>query len=411
MNQDTFENKIIPWIGTLWFLVSINSFFLWFAFGRIIRYIAFLGMLYASLMLSKKFKATIYNLPIFLSLLFYFLWSLGFIDNQYALIIKILNFIPLFLLLFWPKNVFNNCYEILRKVIIFFAIGSSIVSVLSFVGVLEYLPHFTFEGRSALHQSRGIVYYVYGAFVTLHSVSAGISSRACGPLQEPGHWGIILGLFYLIDWYALKKRNIWIIICGILTFSSGFWAMFLFVEIFNLFSKKAFGKTILYMSTIIIALFIILLLLPQNTKDDVTYLLFGRNLENVYENFEETGSLDDALDVRASNFSLNRYNNLRFDEYLFGTGYRDTSAALSDYRGTILYMGLIGFILSIIPSFLIIRRANWRLAISLFLSLFLIYLHRGWMLFSSYIYFLAFLAVTLSTMPRVETDKYLAKQE
>ena len=368
-------------------------------------------MLYASLMLSKKFKATTYNLPVFLSLLLYFLWSLGFSENQYALVIKILNFIPLCFLLFWPKNAFNNFYEVLRKVIIFFAIGSSIVSVLSFVGVLDYIPHFTFEGRSALHQSRGVVYYVYGAFVTLHSVSAGISSRACGPLQEPGHWGIFLGLFYLIDWYALKKRNIWIIICGILTFSSGFWAMFLFVEIFNLFSKKVFGKTIMYVSTIIIALFIILLLLPQNTKDGVTYLLFGRNLENVYESFEETGSLDDALNERASNYSIERYNNLRFDEYLFGTGYRDTSAALSDYRGTILYMGLIGFVLSIIPSLLIIRRANWRLTISMFLSLFLIYLHRGWMFFGSYLYFLAFLAVTLSTMPRTETDNCLAKEE
>lgn len=409
MNQYTFENKIIPWIVTLWFFVSINSFFLWFGFGRIIQIIAFFGMLFASLKLLKKFKITTYNLPIFLSLLVYVLWSVGFISNQYALLIKTFNFIPLFLLLFWPKDVFNDCYKVLRKAVIFFAIGSSVVSILSFVGVLYYLPHFTFGAHSQLHESKGIGYFVYGAFVVLYS-SAGISSRACGPLQEPGHWAIILGLFYLIDWYVLRKRNVWIIICGILTFSSGFLAMVLFVEIFNLFSKKYIGKTIRYLSTLIIVLYIGFLLLPQDTKDQVVYLLFERNLESVFESFDETGSLDDALDARASDYSLRRYDNMTIDDFLFGTGYRDTSAAVSDYRGTILYMGLIGLILSIIPVVLIIRRAKWMLAVSLCLCLFLIYLHRGWMFFSSYIYFLAFLAVTLCSIPRVETDKYLTKK-
>ena len=309
------------------------------------------------------------------------------------------------LLLFWPQESLSNCYKLLRKIIVFFAIGSSIVSVLSLMGVLQYLPCFTFEGRSDLHRDRGIVYFVYGVFVSING-----GPRACGPIQEPGHWAVFLGLFYLIDWYVLQKRNIWFVIGGFFTFSSAFWIMFLSVEILNLFSKSTFRNTILYLSSIIISFYIVFLVLPQNIKDDILYFFFERNLESVYEGFEEAGSLEDALDERASHYSIERYYNLTSNEFLYGSGFRDTTVALSDYRGTILYIGLIGLILSIIPSVLIIRRANWKLALSLIGCLFLIYLHRGWMYYTPYIYFLSFLAVSLSSMPIPEYDNYVIEK-
>lgn len=410
MNESAFENKVLPWIGTLWFLVAIDSFFLWWDFSsRIIRIIAFLSMLYASLKLSKKCKATTYNLPIFLSLLLYVFWLLGFFtNNTFVLINKIFGFAPLLLLLFWPKDVFNKWYVVLRKVIIFFAIGSSVVSILSLVGVLDYLPHFTFEARSELHKSRGFVYHVYGAFVTIPV--AGLNSRACGPVQEPGHWAVFLGLFYLIDWYALRKRNIWFLIGGLFTFSSAFWVMFLSVEILNLFSRSTFRKTISFFSVIIVAVFFIFLVMPQNVKDEIYYLFFERNLEKVYEGYEETGSLENALDERAANYSIERYYNLSLNDYLFGTGYRDNTVVISDYRGTIMFIGLIGLILSIIPVLFTIRKAKWRLALSLIVSLFLIYIHRGWMFYTPYIYFLAFLAVRLSSVPIPEYSQYLVEK-
>ena len=402
MNQTVFEKKVIPWIVVIWFLVTIDSVFLWWDFSRIIRYIALFGMLYASLMLFKKCRATTYNLLIFLSLILYTPWLLSFINNPNVLINKAFMFTTFLLLLFWPQESLSNCYKLLRKIIVFFAIGSSIVSVLSLTGVLQYLPCFTFEGRSDLHRDRGIVYFVYGVFVTING-----GPRACGPVQEPGHWAVFLGLFYLIDWYVLKKRNIWFIICGFFTFSSAFWLMFLFVEILNLFSKSTFRKTILFLSIMILAFFIIFLVSPQNIKDDVLYWFFERNLESVYEGFEEAGSLEDALDERASNYSIERYLNLSNNDFLLGTGFRDTTAALSDYRGTILYIGLIGLILSIIPSLLIIRQAKWRLALSLIMCLFLIYLHRGWMYYTPYIYFLTFLAVRIGSVSIVESSQYL----
>jgi hypothetical protein len=398
MNQSTFEKKVIPWIVVLWFLVTIDSFFLWWSFGRIFRFLALLGMLYSTLLVSNRFRTTTYNLPIFFSLLIYIFWLLPFFHNQILVFIKIFDFSTFLLLLFWPKETLANCYKLLRKVIIFFAIGSSIVSILSLIGVLQYLPHFTLEARSSLHKDRGVLYYVYGAFVTMNG-----AARACGPVQEPGHWAVIMGLFYSIDRFALQKRSFWMILGGVLTFSSAFLLMFLSVEVLTLFSRHSL-KQFRNLLLIIVGLFIVFLILPQNIKENINYLFFERNLESVYENYNENESLAGALDARASNYSIDLYYNLNPRDFWFGRGYRDTTAAISDHRGTILFIGLIGLILSIIPSVLILLKANWRLFIALGFSMFLVYIHRGWMYYAPYIYFLGFLAVTLSSMPIDESD-------
>lgn len=408
MNQNVFEKYIIPWSGALWFLVAIDSFFLWGSFGIVFRAISFGGMIISSMKLSNRFHSNTNNWTVLISLLLYVFWLFSFISNNVLIAVKAVDFVGFFLLLFWPREEIGKCYALLRKIIVFFAIGSSVVSVLSFVGVLQYLPHFTFEGRSTLHQSKGISYYVYGTFVTLHSRNGLVSARACGPLQEPGHWAIIIGFFYLIEWFTLKKRNLWIIVGGILTFSSGFLLIFLFAEFMNLFSKAAVKKTI-YLILFFLGLSLVYVMLPQNIKKDVGFLFFERNLESVYENYGETGTIQGALNARAADYSLNKYYDLKAYDYLFGYGYRDSADALSDYRGTILFIGLIGLILSIIPSVLIVRRSNWRLRIALILSMTLVYLHRGWMFYAPYIYFLAFLAVTLSYLPLENDDNELVK--
>ena len=404
MNESAFEKKVIPWIVAVWFLVTIDSFFLWWSFGRIFRFVALLGMLYSTLLLSNRFRTTTYNLPIFFSLLIYIFWLLPFFHNQILVLIKIFDFSTFLLLLFWPKETLANCYKLLRKVIIFFAIGSSIVSILSLIGVLQYLPHFTLEARSSLHKDRGVLYYVYGVFVTMNG-----AARACGPVQEPGHWAIILGLFYLIDRFALQKRSFWMVLGGVLTFSSAFLLMFLSVELLTLFSRH-FSKQFRNLLLILVGLFIMFLILPQNIKENINYLFFERNLESVYENYNENESLTEALDARASNYSIDLYYNLSPREFWFGSGYRDTTAAISDHRGTILFIGLIGLILSIIPSVLILLKAKWRLFIALGFSLFLVYVHRGWMYFAPYIYFLAFLAVSLCSIPIEESSQYLVEK-
>ena len=386
-------------VGTVWFLVSINSFFIWGGLGRYFRIIGTGGMLLFSFLIIKKWRFTTNNLPLISCLLLFLFWLLQFTKGGLFLA-RIFDFLPLLFLFLWPKEILKDWYGFLRQVIIFFAIGASIVTILSLMGVLQYLPYYTVDPTSQLHKDRGLQYHIYGLFLTIPSDTW--ASRACGPLQEPGHFAVLLGFFHLIDRFSHRKINFWIVLCGLLTFSSNFVLMFLFVEFHNFLMRGKMVKAwkALFVGVVVVGL--LSFILPQNTKDQITYLFFERNLESVYENYEDSG-LTGALDQRAGEYSLNRYNNLSRTGFIFGTGYYDSSSALSDYRGTILYIGLIGLLLSILTSFFILMtKGSWRVKVSLFLCLFLVYLHRAWMLYSAFLYFLSYMAIALNSLPSTE---------
>ena len=271
------------------------------------------------------------------------------------------------------------------------------------MGLLQYIPYYTVDPISQLHKSRDIQYQVYGLFLTIPDNSGIV--RACGPLHEPGHFAVLLGFFHLIDRFNHRKINFWIVLCGLLTFSSNFVLMFLFVEFHNFLINGKMLKAWRALFVGVIGFGLLSLVLPQDTKDQITYMFFERNLEKVYENYEDSGSLASALDQRAGEYSLNLYNELDRRDFIFGTGYVDSSSALSDYRGTILNIGLIGLLLSILTSFFILMtKGGWRVKVSLFLSLFLVYLHRAWMMNYSFLYFLSYMAIALNSLPSTETS-------
>lgn len=386
-------------VGTVWFLVSINCFFIWGGLGRYFRIIGTGGMLLFSFLIIKKWRFTTNNLLLIPCLLLFLFWLLQFTKGGLFLA-RIFDFLPLLLLFLWPKEILNDWYGFLRKVIIFFAIGASIVTILSLMGVLQYLPYYTVDPTSQLHKDRGLQYHIYGLFLTIPSDTW--ASRACGPLQEPGHFAVLLGFFHLIDRFNHRKINFWIVLCGLLTFSSNFVLMFLFVEFHNFLMRGKMVKAWGTLFVVGIGVGLLLLILPQDTKDQITYLFFERNLEKVYENYEDSG-LTGALDQRAGEYSLNLYNDLSRTDFIFGTGYYDSSSALSDYRGTILYIGLAGLLFSIFTSFFILMtKGGWRVKVSLFMCLFLVYLHRSWMLYSAFLYFLSYMAIALNSLPSTE---------
>ena len=386
-------------VGTVWFLVSIDSFFTW-GIGGYFRIIGTGGLLLFSFLIINKWKFTVNYFFFFFFLLLFLIFLVRF--SHFGLIIaRLLNFAPLFFLFLWPKEILNDWYGFLRKVIIFFAIGASIVTILSFMGLLQYIPYYTVDPISQLHKSKDIQYQVYGLFLTIPDKSGIV--RACGPLHEPGHFAVLLGFFHLIDRFNYRKINFWIVLCGLLTFSSNFVLMFLFVEFHNFLINGKMLKAWRALFVGIIGFGLLYLILPQDTKDQITYMFFERNLEKVYENYEDSGSLASALDQRAGEYSLNLYNDLNWRDFIFGTGYVDSSSALSDYRGTILNIGLIGLLLSIFTSFFILMtKGSWRVKVSLFLCLFLVYLHRAWMMNYSFLYFLSYIAIVLNSLPSSE---------
>ena len=396
------QKVFLLFVATIWFFVSIDAFFIWGSLGGPLRIAGTAGMFIFSLLIVNKWVVTARNLPVMLFILLYCLWLMRF-NNFVVSVAKLFDFIPFLLVLLWPKAILKEWHGFIRKIIIFFAIGSTVVTVLSLVGVLEYIPHFTLSAHSQLHKFLDYQYDVYGVFVTIRT---GYVARACGPLHEPGHWAIILGFFYLIDRFSGRKINLWIVIGGLMTFSLNFFLMFVFVEFHNLFSKN-FGKTILYSAIAAVVILIMVFVLPPQTKETLEYMIFERNADVISAGEGSSGSLTGALDARAGDYSLSLYESMDRNSLLFGTGYSDSSSALSDYRGTILYMGVVGLALSILLSLSILMlRAPWRLRISLFLCLFLVFLHRGWMMYYAYLFFLSYLAIAVNgTYQKIENEK------
>ena len=112
------------------------------------------------------------------------------------------------------------------------------------------------------------------------------------------------------------------------------------------------------------------------------------------DTYDNSGSLDEALDERSNDLGQNVYNHLSFEEKLVG-GEGDRFIILSDYRGFIITMGYIGLLLVILISLTTLYGAPPLLKISLFLSLLMIMLHRSWFFYEPFPYFMSFMACSL----------------
>ena len=321
----------------------------------------------------------------------YFLWALMKMEHFMAYLSVAMTFVPLMCIIFWPSDLLLRTYNVFRKVVILFAIGSTIITALSYVGLTSYLPHFQVGAQSALHENRNDFYNVYGIFPELNGEGF-FFHRACGMMEEPGHFSIVLGLVYLIDRYTQRKINPAIIIGAIFTFSSTFFLILFFTEFWNFITH--WRKTLLYFVCTVVLCIIGYKALPQDMQDMVYYLAYERNMEQVVEAYDSSGSLNEALDERANDLGMRVYDHLTFEEKLVG-GEGDRNIVLSDYRGFIVKMGYIGLFLVILISLTTLVGAPVLLKISLFLSLMMILLHRAWLFYEPFPYFMSFWACTL----------------
>ena len=394
MAKKTDWNKAIlkyaPFCAVLWLLYVMNTIFAWIPFSVVLRILGVFGVLAASY-LMKSHQTSKSRRAMAFYVFLYFLWALVKMGHFLAFVSVAMTFVPVLCLLFWPNDKLNEVYTLFRKVVIFFAIGSSIITILSFVGLTSFIPHFELPGQSALHTNKDDFYQVFIIFPQLNTVSS-VMMRACGMMEEPGHFAIVLGFVYLIDRYLHRKINPAIIICGILTFSSAFFLIFFFTELWNFF--RYWKKTILYLASAFLVGAVIYTSLPSDAQDAVRFLAYERNLEKVTEAFSSSGSLDEALDERSSDYGTRVYDRMSFGQKLIGDEW-DNDMILSDYRGFIVRMGYIGLIFVVMASLMSISGASFQLKVSLSLTLFLIMIHRSWFFYEPFPYFMSFLACTL----------------
>ena len=294
---------------------------------------------------------------------------------------------PLILLYAWPKSLLYSSYKLFRYVVLFFCVGSSVITVLSFIGLTNDITFFEMPAQSSLHINRGDYYHVYGIFPVLHS-AGDILYRACGMMEEPGHFSVILGLIYMIDRFTHRKINPLIIFCAVLTFSSNFLFAVLFVELRHIYRLR--NKVLFWVSGMIVFSLIIYRALPEEIQDTVYYIAYERNFGRASETYSETSSFINLLDDRANDHGTYLYNSMTAEELTIG-GKGDKYVILSDYRGFILYYGWIGLLISWSILLALMYNLDKAIFLGVLLYVFIVFLHRSWMFFLPYMYFFVFL--------------------
>ena len=383
--------KWAPFFFVLWLLDAMNSILKWYSFGVIFRVIAFVGIVFISYKL-KKHEISSSKRFLALAVFFYYLWALIKEDHLLAFLSVTMTFLPFALIIFWPHDILFKCYRLFRFLVIYFAIGSSIITILSLLGHSAGIPYFEMPAQSSFHENEGDYYYMYlGIFPQLHRIGDMIP-RACGMMQEPGHFSIVLGFIYLIDRYTHQKINLLLFIAAILAFSSTFFLILLFTEWRKIF--VCWKRTLKYLSITLLVLVIGYKMLPADLQELVYYLAYERNLEQVVDSFQKSGSMNEALDERSNSLGENVYNNISIGQKMVGNS-SDDDMVLSDYRGFILRKGFIGLTLVIIISLLTLVDVPFELKISLVLTLFMILMHRSWFFYEPFPYCMSFITCSL----------------
>ncbi|MBR5391672.1 MAG: hypothetical protein IK148_02275 [Prevotella sp.] len=400
------------YIALFWLFVVLNSFFIWGEHKTFIVIFANILVILFSLMANDSEEISLKKvvaIPI-LFMTAFVLWSRFRVGtNIFGIIGKLTSLIAFSCLLCWPLKYIEQTFGLFKKVLVFFCIGSSIISILGAVGLLNSIPHFTLPPQSNLHQRLGIVYNVYGCFVTINNGSL-LLPRACGFLQEPGHFAVIVGLVYLIERTLNRKRSVSIIIGGIFTFSMNFFIMAFLSEFFKITNVRQIAKAMRYLLLFVVGAFFIFSFLPKDIKDQLYFLFWERNLMEVVDTVQESGSIAEGLNERADDISEWQYNHLSDEKKLIGIGGLDEDGMLSDFRGIVLTTGYVGLSLSVCSVLsLIFLSLSWRQRLPLVGAITLIYMHRAWMMNNSMsIYFIVFMA---SVLYRLQDENLLVSKE
>jgi hypothetical protein len=409
----TMSRNMIVYIGCFWLFVVLNSFFIWNPFENVIRALAAIAVFISTIIFSelKKIKIYKHKWQFFVVIFIYYLYLTIIKDVNFAAkIARASAFIPMLLMIFWPDSYLCDIYKLFRKIIIFFAIGSIIIAILSVSGLLSHIPYYVLDAQSALHERLNIVYRVYFCIVTIYDGNFSLIPRACGMLQEPGHFSIILGFVYLTDRLLNNKGNIWIVICGVLTFSFNFIIIACLGEIYNMIYNPKFIKTIKWVLGFMTIAIISFFLLPNDLRETIIYLVYGRNMEFIVDSLMSSGSLEAALDERINQTGAAYYDTfMRSQNIWFGTEINDDAIVLSDYRGMIFNLGIVGLAISIYSALMSSKGSLWKIRIPIICTLGLIFLHRSWMMFAPYWYFLSYMASTLYNCREELDSVYLNK--
>jgi len=368
-------NNIVYFIGGLLLLLTMRPYLTWGLSGNFAQIALVFPLAILFWLNYEMSKRNVLYLFVFALILL-----LAAISQNRNLIgffsMVILGAVP-----FATKKFMINVYD-KYKTIYAIVVGISIfIWLLLFFGV-------EIPGKiiTPLNTLKSYNYIAYPFLVIPNYVGAGLdvyfqSLRFCGPFDEPGVIGTVAGLMLYIDHFNLKdKRNIAVLISGLLSLSLFFYVLSAIFVIYYLFSG---GVKMTYK---LFAFSIMVLLVFFSTQNAATRLLIWDRLE--YDKSQGAISGDNRADSNLKSY----FKSIRgTSQYWWGVDNKRQLANFSEsagYRNAIMSNGAVVCIMYVVFFVLLaVGRIKSKWHILIFITLLLTTLYQRPGLFSiSYIY-------------------------
>lgn len=395
-NKERNVEQFAALCALIWFVFIMDACFTWSFPWKIRNLIGALFVFFATFTLGQKGSIVLSSQrkSLFLALsvlLVYVMLSTG------NFIYPFTKYAPLLCLILWSRRVVMVFYKYFKMFILFYAILSIVTEILFITGLLRYIPYVLMEPQGNVQDINSTMNNVYLYIVNVPTSQLLLPFyRTMGPLREAGHFSIFIGFVYFIEMAVFGRRNWWFIICGLMTLSPNFALFFLIAEGYVMLSSRDLRKQIIWMSLILVLVYVFFMLIPRSFQDNVIHIVYERSLDASISNTKNEG-VQAIFNGRVNDVGKLMYRQFQekasLEEMLFGYHFMN-DYILSDYRYLILHYGYLGLLLYFIftckVSFL---RKDKLFGLSVFILAFAVFLQRAWMFEQAYVWTMTYLAV------------------
>jgi len=190
-----------------------------------------------------------------------------------------------------------------------------------------------------------------------------------------------------------------------LTFSPAFFIILFIAEAYQVLMNRKIKKERVYgknrkRNIIFISLILLfttsVILFNQGLRSRIWYMVYERNFQKVITAVQSGESIEQGLNERVNNTGIVYYDQFRKSSkiWLGDENWEKGGVVLSDYRGMVATIGIVGLFLSILTWFAVFLRATLKQIAFMLCIVIFIYLHRAWMFLSPYILFLFFVGIS-----------------
>lgn len=396
--EGTSQNviKIAALCGMIWFACIIDACYTWFLPWMIRYLISAPLVIYSTILLKKEDRLVISKQRriIFILLLVLILFL---IVTKARLFEAPLCYGPLACVILWDEQTLLKFYTYFKKFVILYAVISIFVEILVLTDSWHYLPYVDLPPQDTVQENLDVTNHVFGLFVIpQYGFDVGAFYRAMGPLREGGHFSIFIGFVYFVEKCVYDKRNILLIVAGLLTLSPNFVFYFLLAEGYVAIKKKRIIKSLVQSVCFVALIAAILLYSPDFIQDAIVKIVLERSLQENVENMGSNGFMaliEGRTDMGGEQMYSNFVNRAGLVSKMVGMSYTKVDFVLSDFRTLICHYGYLGFTLFVGITYAVacLSRNKFYGMLAFLLGAYVM-ISRAWMFDQSYIWMMMFFA-------------------